>query len=116
MKKNGFTIIELIGCLALLGIILLLGIHAYRGQTATALSRLRVVSKNEVFAAAEIYVMENNVSFTRSGHTCVRVRDLIDYGYLKDTNDEEVRNKSVKISRNNLTKVIDDVKYVDKCN
>ena len=48
-------------------------------------------------------------------NTCVYVKDLIDYGYLDNTNDVTIREKLVKVSINNTTKVINSIKYVDIC-
>ncbi len=114
MNNKGFTLIELLGSIAILGIVLMMGIYASRDTVATSLTTFRNVRDNEVFTAARNYVVGENISL-KKGYACVYVRDLIDYGYLENTNDEEVVNKLVKVSRNNVTKVINQVKYVNIC-
>ena len=116
MNKKGFTLIEFLMCLALLGIVLVIGLCASGNMLRTSLSSLRSVNDNEVFKAAKAYVLENNVSFSRKGYACVEVQDLVDYGYLLDTNDEELKNKIVKLKKNKRTKVIYDIGYTRNCN
>ena len=116
MKKNGFTLIEFLASLAMLGIVLVIGLFASRNMLTTSLAGFRAVSDTEVFKAAKTYVNEKNISFNDKGYTCVSVRDLIDYGYLIDMNDDKVKNMHVKLKKNSLTKVISKAWYVDNCN
>ena len=114
MKKNGFTLVEFLISLAMLGVVLLMGIYAIKGTAATAALGIRDMTDNEIFLAARNYVIENNISM-KKGYTCMYVKDLVDYGYLVNPNDNELENRLVKVSRNNVTKVIDRIKYVDVC-
>lgn len=115
MKKNGFTLIEFLVCLAMLGIVLVIGLAASHNMLTTSLAGLRVVSDDEVFKAAKNYVNEKNISFNDNGYVCVSVNDLIDNGYLVDTNNYELKNKLVKLKKNSVTKVISRMWYVDSC-
>ena len=63
MNKKGFTLIEFLICLALLGIVLVIGLCASGGAIRTSLSSLRSVSESEVFKAAKSYSLENNSVF-----------------------------------------------------
>ena len=114
MKKNGFTLVELLICFALMGFVLLLGIVANRNTLATSLTQIRNVSDNEVFEAARNYVNSGTVSLEK-GYACVYVKDLIDYGYLDNTNDSKIGERLVKVSISNVTKVINNIRYVDIC-
>ena len=114
MKKNGFTLVELLASLAILGLVLAIGIMANKRALATSLVRFRNISDNEVFEAARNYVIEENVS-TKKGYTCVYVSDLVDSGYLDATNDENIYDKMVKVSISKKTKVINKIEYVKKC-
>lgn len=114
MKKNGFTLVELLVSLAILGLVLLIGIMANRRALATSLVEFRNIGDNEVFVAARNYVEGENVSL-KKGYTCVYVQDLVDYGYLDATNNMDVRDRLVKVSINKVTKVINKIKYVDIC-
>ena len=114
MKKNGFTLVELLASLAILGLVLAIGVMANRRALATSLMEFRNVSDNEVFVAARNYVNSENVSL-KKGYTCVTVRKLVDYGYLDATNDDDIRDKMVKVSISKKTKVINKIEYVKKC-
>ena len=115
MNKKGFTLVEFLVCLALLGIVLVFGLCASRNMLRTSLSSLRSVSDNEVFKAAKSYAQENTGIFNDAGSACVTVKELIDYGYLVDTNDYGLRDKKVELKKNKLTKVIYDVGYTSSC-
>ena len=114
MKKNGFTLVELLVSLAILGVVLLIGIMANRRALATSLVEFRNVSDSEVFIAARNYVIGENVSL-KKGYTCMYVKDLVDYGYLDSTNNKDIEDRLVKVSINKVTKVINKIKYVDIC-
>ena len=115
MNNKGFTLIEFLICLVMLGVVLVMGICASRNSLATSLVTLRSVSDNEVFKATKSYVISENISFNDKSYVCVSVRDLIDYGYLADTNDLVLKEKIVKLKRNNITKVISNFEYVSNC-
>ena len=115
MNKRGFTLIEMLGCIALLGIVLCLGLYVSKENLSTSLLRLRKVSDNEVYESARNYVVEKNVSFNESGYACVKVSELVEYGYLAQMNDKKTEGKIVKVIRDNHTKVITNVNYVDLC-
>lgn len=114
MKKNGFTLVELLVSLALLGVVLLMGIYATRDSLATSLTGFRNVSDNEIFTAARNYVIGEDVSL-KKGYACVYVKTLVDYGYLDVVNSDDINNKMVKVSRNRTTKVIDKIEFVSVC-
>ena len=114
MKKNGFTLVELLACLVLLGLVLTIGIIANKNALATSLTQFRNVSDNEVFIAARNYVDGENVSFKKN-YACVTVKELVDYGYLDAVNNADIQEKIVKVSINKKTKVINKITYVKKC-
>ena len=115
MKKNGFTLIELLICLAMLGFVLVIGILVTRDTLATSLTQLRDVSDNEVFSAARSYVLSENIAYNSDNYVCVSVTELIQYGYLQDTFDEQLKSKNVMVTRDSITKVIRRINYSDSC-
>ena len=115
MNKKGFTLIEFLVCIVLLGIVLVIGLYSSGDMLKTSLSSLRSVSDNEVFKAAKAYAQENNDIFDRNGNACVNIQDLIDYGYLMDMNDSEIKNKMVALRKNKMTRVIYDIEYTSNC-
>ena len=50
--------------------------------------------------------------FKGNEYACVTVKELSEYGYVKNAVDDT---RIVKVSRNNITKVIEEIKYVDEC-
>ena len=115
MKRNGFTLIEFLICLSLLGIVLIIGISTSHKMLSTSLVTIRAVSDNEVFTAAKNYAIENQKIFNGKFYTCITVKDLIDYGYLADTNDITLKEKNVMIKKNKITKVIYNIDYTNNC-
>ena len=118
MNKKGFTLIEMLGCLALLGIIFCIGLYSARGTLATSLSMLTDVSENEIYNASKLYVSENGVSWTNVSeeeYTCLTVQHLVDEGYFEYGEVNSYDSNYIKIIRNPDTRVIDSVKIVDSC-
>lgn len=114
MKKNGFTLTELLVSLAVLGIVLLIGIFSVRGTAAAAVIGIKKIGDDDIFIAAKKYVIDENISM-KKGYTCMYVQDLVDNGYLVNPNDSEIGNRLIKVFKNKITKNIDKVKYVDVC-
>ena len=117
MNRKGFSLIELLGCLLLLGIILCIGLYSTRGTLATALSTLTDVSKNEIYDAAKMYVLEYDVTWVNveEEYTCLTVNQLVDSGYFDDDEVTIYKDSNIKIVRDTKNKVINSVKMVDIC-
>jgi len=101
--------------LVLLGIVLGIGLISSKETISTSLTQFRNISDNEIFEAAKTYAISENLSFN-NGYTCIHVSELIDLGYLKKTNNQEIKSKIIKITKNNNTKVIESIKYTQVCN
>lgn len=117
MNKKGFSLVELLGALVLLGIILCIGLYSSRGTLATTLSTLTNVSTNEIYSAAKTYVLENEVDWIVGDeeYTCLTVTDLIDAGYFDENEILSYKNDKIKIIREGKTKVITYTSLVDDC-
>ena len=104
MNRKGFSLIELMACLALLGIVLCIGLYVTRGTLSTALSTITGVTVNEIYDAAELYVVENSTKWINDGeeYTCLTVNDLVDSGYFDD---EEINKNSKGWKAARLSKV-----------
>lgn len=118
MNKKGFSLIELLGCLIILGIILCIGLYSTRGTLATTLSTLTNVSENEIYEIAETYTIEKNVTWFNDDleYTCITVSDLVDNGYFKENEVTTYKDKVIKIIRNPITKVVTDINLLKECN
>jgi len=118
MNNKGFSLIEMLGCIALLGFILCISLFVNRKTLATSLTTLNNVSNNEIYKASESYVLEqkvNWINYNNEEYTCVTVKELVDYGYLRDNKVNDYRDEIVKIIREPKTKVINNVLFVDIC-
>ena len=117
MDKKGFSLVELLGSLALLGIILCIGLYFSGGTLATTLSTLNNVSLNEINDAALVYVVENGVNWINDGseYTCVSIESLVNLGYFEEEEVSLYKDEMVKLVRNIHTKVISSEGLVEKC-
>ena len=115
MNNKGFTLIEFLICLAMFGFVLVMGICASKNKLAASLAVFRPVSNNEVFKAAKDYFISQNISFDGKSYVCVDIRDLIEYGYLEDTNDQTLKEKIVKLKKNSITNLISNFEYTSNC-
>jgi len=112
MNKKGFTLIELLAVLAIIGLITVISFYLIRGTTATTLTQIENIENHELYQAASNYVMEQNKPFNSDGYLCITLKDLVDLGYAKGVTNTS---KMIKITRNNKTKVIEEIEYVDEC-
>ena len=117
LNNKGFSLIELLGSLALLGLILCLGLYSARGTLSTSLTTLDNVSDNEIKNAAELYVLENSKAWIHDEeeYACVNISILVDEGYLKNSEISSYKGMMVKIIRDSKTKVITNRIIVDDC-
>ena len=118
MNRKGFSLIELLGCLAIMGIILCIGLYSAKGTLATTLSTLDDISDNEIYNAAKTYILENKITWINDEieHTCITISALVDSGYFKENEVIAYKDKSVKIIREPITKVITNTTIVEECN
>ncbi len=119
MNRKGFTLIEMLACLAILGLVLGIGLYATKDTLATTFVDLNKVSDNEIFDTAEVYVQEYprgwNTDTQGNEYTCLDVKELVDYGYFDETDVGSSFDKIVKIIRNMSTKVVIDRDYNESC-
>ena len=117
MNNKGFGLIELLGCLVILGLIFGIGLYSARGTLSTSLTTLDQVSENEIYDMAKIYIMENNVSWINNDieYTCIDIDRFVDMGYFEREEVSSYIDKFVKVVRDSSTKVINSTKLVDVC-
>lgn len=114
MNNKGFTLIEMLACVALLAFVFTLGLIASRDTLATSLSQTTSISDNQIRDAASLYAIEVNKNWT-NGTACVTVKELVDYGYLDSDRVSSKINRIVEITRDTKTKAITSIDYVDEC-
>ena len=110
-NRKGFTLTELLAGLVIIGILFGVVLYLLRGTFASTMTQYSNISDNEIFEAARSYVLETN-AFKDNEYACVTVKGLSDYGYVKNA---PYDTRIVKVIRNNVTKVIEEIKYVDEC-
>lgn len=117
MNNKGFGLIELLGSLVVLGLILGIGLYSARGTLSTSLTTLDQVSEKQIYDMAEIYVIENGVTWVNSDdeYTCIDVYQLVNMGYFEYDEVSGYKDKKIKIVRDSNTKVINSRKLVDIC-
>lgn len=117
LNNKGFSLIELLGSLALLGLILCIGLYSARGTLSTSLTTLDNISENEIKNTSEIYVIENPTTWIHDVDewTCITTLDLVDKGYLDEDDIISYKDKEIKIVRDSNSKVITSVSIVDSC-
>ena len=113
MNNKGFTLVEALAVLVVIGIVFGVSFYIVRGTMASTLTQMDEASDNQIFDSARAYILEGNKVFNSQGYVCVNVQELIDYGYVKNIQSSD---RIVKIIRNEATKVIEEIKYVDICN
>lgn len=118
MNRKGFTLIEFLGCMALLGTILGIGLFVTRGTLSTALSTLTDVSVSQIYNATDMYIIENQTSWINDGeeYTCIKIKQLVDDGYFENDEVINYKNESVKVVRDMKTKVTKSMSLVNDCN
>ena len=111
MNRKGFTLVELLVSFVIIGLLFVLVVHLVRGTFATTMTQYDNITDNMIFDAAKSYALETN-AFGNSEYACVTVKELSEYGYLVNVSDDR---RIVKVTRNNITKVIEEIKYTDEC-
>ena len=115
MNQKGFTLVELLVGLLIIGLLSLMVVYTISGTFSTSMTQIDEISDNQIFEAAKDYVLENNM-FQNSNSVCILVEELVDAGYIDNDVSQEVKTRIVKINRNSKTKNIEEIKYVLICN
>ena len=117
MNNKGFSLIELLGSLIILGLILGIGLFSARGTLGLVDDKMNQVSENEIFDAASLYVIEDPRKWINDGdeYTCFSILELVDYGYFDESEVEKYHDDFIRVVRNSDTKVVENIIIVDSC-
>ncbi len=109
MKKNGFTLVELIAIIVLLAIMTLIALPSLLSTTEKSKNEEYELFKENIYMAAENYLMANVNnsldSVTESGKTFIKIRSLmeneyINYDLTNPKDDSDISNNTVMITKN----------------
>ena len=107
MKKNGFTMIELIAVITILAIIILIALPSVAGIKRNAEEKEYNEFLNNLYITAENYVVTNEKQFTSlntiNNKAFIQIKDLIREGYIKR---DIVNPKTKEIINDNATIII----------
>ena len=110
-NRKGFTLTELLAGLVIVAILCGMVIYLLRGTFASTMTQTTNASDNLILDAAKSYALETN-AFGKNDYACITVQELKAYGYLKNADND---NRIVKVFRNNATKVIEEIEFVNAC-
>ncbi|CQR48015.1 putative major pilin subunit [Paraliobacillus sp. PM-2] len=85
-NEKGFTLVELLAVIAILGIIVAIAVPAIGNITEKAETNVDEAQKELVFDAVRLAELDENENFTFTSGTTT-VQDLVDNGYLEATGD-----------------------------
>ena len=106
-KKNGFTLVELLSTIVILGIVFSIAIYLVVKNINDAKDNTELITYNNIKSAAKVYNDEVasywNVKDDYE-YSCISLGNMIEIGYF----DENIINKSDKLSKGTMIKVIRD--------
>ena len=83
MKKNGFTLVELLAVVSIISLLLLLVAPKIVNQLNNSKEEVNDVTKKIIYSAAEKYIKDNNMKIEYD--YCLSVEELQDKEYLSNT-------------------------------
>lgn len=89
MKKNAFTLVELLATIMLLGVLMAIGTGIVINSLGSAKTDIDEVQKKMILSTAESYFNENvNITSATEYYICVR-NDLINEGYMSEFKNQD---------------------------
>ncbi len=84
MKKQGFTLVEILGVIVILGLIMLLAFPQLMAQIKKGTKNIDSKTQELIYASARVYIDQNVNEFPiENGNTyCVTIQSLLDNGVL----------------------------------
>ena len=102
MKKNGFTLAEVLGVMVILGLLMILAAPLISNRIKNMNNKADDVHYAFVYHAAEEFISNNGSRFGKGKTHCINVSELINDGFLSspvvDVSGNVLDNKSVHVS------------------
>lgn len=85
MKRNGFTLIEMIAVIGIIALMAIIVVPTIINQVAGKKEELSEATEKIIFSATELYLEDNAARYPKTVNTvyCIKVEELINDGYLK---------------------------------
>ena len=106
-KKNGFTLVELLSTVVILGVVLSVTVYIVMKNINKAKDNAELITYNNIKSAAKVYNDEVASYWNIKDdyeYSCISLGNMIEIGYF----DENTINKSDKLSKDTMLKVIRD--------
>ena len=106
-KKNGFTLVELLSTVVILGVVLSVTVYIVMKNINKAKDNADLITYNNIKSAAKVYNDEVASYWNIKDdyeYSCISLGNMIEIGYF----DENIINKNDKLSKDTMLKVIRD--------
>ncbi len=100
MKKNGFTLVELLAVIVLIGAIMTLAVIGVVNIINSNEDKVSESQKDEIEQAAINYTNSEDITLSKGGCTNVTIADLKNKNYFEDVKGN-CKNITLKVCRNN---------------
>ena len=102
MKKNGFTLVELIAVITIIAIVLLVAIPQITSTMSNTSIKEQENFEHDIENAAASYIENNWVNFKNNiingnGTYCLTLATLVDSGYVKNTTVDPSTNNPINV-------------------
>lgn len=102
MKKNGFTLIELMGVIIILALLIALSLPSIINFIKSSNDKTDKISLDLIYSATDSYIKENRSDYPKVKENiyCIPLKDLVDDNKLKSPikfsdSDEDITEKKV---------------------
>ena len=113
MKNDGFTLIEMLIWICVIGIFTIILLAIGRRPFATSIRGISDINDEEIILAAEKYVEDGNGVYYDNNYTCVTSSTLRNKGYLRSS---ITKNRYVEVKVSKLTGLVEKSYFVNSCN
>ena len=120
LNKKGFTMVELLAAVTILGIVTAMAVTAYTKYQEKVRYDAYEAMEKSAYSAAEIYIQDKGIVIAEGSTKTIQVSTLVDGGYLPNLEDPRSKGRYchtgskvqvTKVSKNSGTK-LESYKYV----